>query len=164
MKKRITVVVEIDICADTNEGFIEASEEALRRLECNFVLSGNREVVSGEIHSKTIDPGEGWVLASEIMQLRKMDVETFFKSRSPAASVARHMFAYCARRLLSWEWNSICEFLDRERTGLIVGVESIKYLTSKRKSCRVKVSKNILKDRDQIVSDLEEIFSIARRG
>ena len=156
MKKQVTILVTIEISSKTTEGFKDGLGEALARIQPDFILSSQGEEVVSRLVEKDVDRGPAWDLIQMISQKRRVSIENFFNARDTDAMIARHMFAFCARRWLSWGWNDICQLLGRERTGLIVGVESIKSLTAK-KTARVKISKNILKDRDNILSDLNEI-------
>ena len=164
MKKTIQIIIDVELSARTNDGLQAATEEALSRVSCDFVLSTVGEEVSGVMVQKQINHGDGWSLAKTIMRLRGLDAEEFFELQHADATIARHLFAYSARKFLAWDWAEICEFLERDRTGLSAGVENIKGLSSKKKKTNSKVSKYILRDKDQILKDVESIAKAMSSG
>lgn len=131
MKRVMSVMVKIELSADTLDGIAAAAMEAQSELKCDIAFYDKELGAYGaKMVEKGADQPDELTLFDIVLETTGLSEKQFVKDRGWPAAQARYMFAFYARRYLEWGWNRVANAIERDRTTAIQGVKGLVYLIS----------------------------------
>ncbi len=126
MKREATIILKVELSADSNAGIETAAMEALSYIKCDIAMY-NKDC--GAFGAKIIDKGfehhDEDRLFDLVLETSGINEKEFLNSGKWNAALARNLFGYFAKKYLEWDWNKISKVVQRDRSTVATGVRDL---------------------------------------